>query len=190
MKEGPLDMRMDRGSGETASELLSRLSIEGIANILKKFGEEKWARPIARAIKEAGTISKTTELATLVYKAVPRRFHPKNINVATKTFQALRISVNDELKDLDAFISKAVGLMDKGGRIAIISFHSLEDRIVKRVFKMLSRGCTCPSDFPFCQCGKSPLVSLITRKPLLASLDEIKVNPRARSAKLRVAERI
>ena len=193
MKDGPLDMRMDSESGETASEMLMRLTAGEIEHIIRKYGEEKWARAIAKAIKEAGqigTIDTTLELAKIVAGAVPRRFHPARINVATKTFQALRIAVNEELTGLDKFISDAVLRLKTGGRIAIISFHSLEDRVIKQTYKALAESCICPPDLPYCRCDTKASLKIITRKSVTASQDELNLNPRARSARLRVAERI
>ena len=193
MKDGPLDMRMDSESGETVSEMLMRLTVGDIEHIIRKYGEEKWARAIARAIKEAGqigTIDTTLELAKIVAGAVPKRFHPARINVATKTFQALRIAVNEELAGLDQFIAHAVSRLKIGGRIAIISFHSLEDRVIKQTFKALAKSCICPPDLPYCRCDTKASLEIITRKSVMASQDELNLNPRARSARLRVAERI
>ena len=190
MKEGPLDMRMDRSSGETALELIERLSERELTLILWKYGEEKWAKLIARAIKAQGGISTTLELAELVSGVVPRKAHPKRIHVATRTFQALRIAVNEELAGLDQFLLDAVSLLKKGGRLAVITFHSLEDRIVKRAFRALSKGCICPPDLPVCACGKEGTVSLVTRKAVVPTAKEEEQNPRSRSAKLRVVERI
>jgi 16S rRNA (cytosine1402-N4)-methyltransferase len=190
MKDGPLDMRMDSESGETASEMLMRLPVGDIEHIIRKYGEEKWARAIARAIKEAGSIGTTLQLAKIVAGAVPKRFHPARINVATKTFQALRIAVNEELAGLDKFISDAVSKLKTGGRIAIISFHSLEDRVIKQTFKALAKSCICPPDLPYCRCDSKASLKIITRKSVMASQDELNLNPRARSARLRVAEKI
>ena len=190
LRNGPLDMRMDQSSGEGASQLLKRLSAEEIEHILRIYGEEKFARKIAKAIKSESNIETTLELAGLVERVVPRKFHPKKIHVATRTFQALRIAVNEELIGLDDFISQVMSRLKKGGRIAVISFHSLEDRIVKQAFKKLSKGCICPPDLPYCCCGKKEVARVITRKPVIPSPDECDLNPRARSAKLRVAEKV
>ena len=193
MKDGPLDMRMDSESGETASELLMRLSAGEIEHIIRKYGEEKWARAIAKAIKESGRtdrIDTTLQLAEIVAGAVPKRFHPARINVATKTFQALRIAVNEELTGLDKFISDAVSRLKTGGRIAIISFHSLEDRVVKQTFKAHAKSCICPPDLPYCRCDTKASLKIVTKRSVMASPDEVSLNPRARSARLRVAEKI
>lgn len=190
MRRGPLDMRMDQSSGEKACELLARLSVGEVEFILKKYGEERWARLIAVAIKERAEIKTTSELAELVEKVVPRKFHPKKIHVATRTFQALRIAVNEELVGLEGFLAASADLLKKGGRMAVISFHSLEDRVVKHSFKALSKGCICPPDLPYCRCNKEQTLRIITKKAVIPSDDEIKLNPRSRSAKLRVAERL
>jgi len=190
MKEGPLDMRMDRSSGETAAELIERLSERELGLILWKYGEEKWARLIARAIKEQGEIETTVDLAELVSRVVPRKAHPKRIHVATRTFQGLRIAVNKELAGLDQFLIDAISLLRNGGRLALITFHSLEDRIVKRVFRDMSRGCTCPSDLPVCACGKTANIRVVTGRAVSPSEEEEERNPRSRSAKLRVAEKL
>jgi len=179
-REGPLDMRIDRGGrGETAADLLARLSEGEIARILKTYGEERWARRIARQIVSARRvrpITTTTALAGLVAAAVPRRAWPRRIHVATRTFQALRIAVNDELGALARGLQAAIPLLAAGGRICIISFHSLEDRIAKETFRSLA---ACDP----------PRLRLLTRRPIVPTAEEIDANPRARSAKLRAAER-
>ncbi len=190
MRRGPLDMRMDQSAGEKASELLTRLSVDEVAFILKTYGEERWARLIAVAIKERDEIKTTSELAELVEKVVPRKFHPKKIHVATRTFQALRIAVNEELVGLEEFLATSADSLKKGGRMAVISFHSLEDRVVKHSFKALSKACICPPDLPYCRCNKEQTLRIITKKAVVPSDDEIKLNPRSRSARLRVAERL
>lgn len=190
MKDGPLDMRMDGDSGETVSEMLMRLPAGDIEHIIRKYGEEKWAKAIARAIKEAGRIDTTLQLANIVAGAVPKRFHPARINVATKTFQALRIAVNEELTGLDKFISDAVSRLKTGARIAIISFHSLEDRVIKQTYKALAKSCICPPDLPYCRCDTKASLKIVTKRSVVASQDEVNLNPRARSARLRVAEKI
>ena len=190
--EAPLDMRMDMSSGETAAELLGRLSEVEIARLIFEYGEERHSRRIARRIvarREAGEpVTSTTELAKLVERAIggkKRRIHP-----ATRTFQALRIAVNRELEGLDQFVADAFDALEPHGRLAVISFHSLEDRIIKRTFLKLSGRCQCPPRVPQCTCGTRKAVEILTRRPLVSSEIEIAENPRARSAKLRVARKL
>jgi 16S rRNA (cytosine1402-N4)-methyltransferase len=190
--EAPLDMRMDLSSGETAAELLGRLSEVEIARLIFEYGEERHSRRIARRIverREAGEpVTSTTELAKLVERAIggkKRRIHP-----ATRTFQALRIAVNGELEGLDQFVADAIDALEPHGRLAVISFHSLEDRIIKRTLLKLSGRCQCPPRLPQCACGARKAVEILTRRPLTPSEDEIAENPRARSAKLRVAAKL
>jgi 16S rRNA (cytosine1402-N4)-methyltransferase len=188
-REGPLDMRMDREAELTAAEVINHYSEKDLANLIFNYGEEHRSRSIARAIVAARPIHNTKVLADVIYRAVHahgyQRIHP-----ATRTFQALRIFVNDELGRLPLFIRAAVDLLSSGGCLAIISFHSLEDRIVKETFRSLSHECVCPPGIPDCQCGMKKLLKLLTKKPTVPSEAEISRNPRARSAKLRVAERI
>ncbi len=192
--DAPLDMRMDAsGGGETAAELLGRLSEVEIGQILFEYGEERRARRIARWIvekKERGEPIRTTrDLAALVERAVGpgkrRRIHP-----ATRTFQALRIAVNRELENLDRFVADVVDLLEPDGRLAIISFHSLEDRIIKRTLWKLSGRCQCPPRLPQCMCGARKTVEILTRRPIAPGEDEIAGNPRARSAKLRACRKL
>ena len=190
--DAPLDMRMDRSGGHTAAELLAELSEEDIANLIYQFGEERFSRRIARRIVErrnAGEPVRTTkELAELVERSVKRS--PKDkIHPATRTFQALRIAVNREIEILEDFIIDAVDALNIGGRLVIISFHSLEDRVVKQTFQKLSGKCMCPPRIPQCVCGAAKKIEILTRKPVIAGEIEIDNNPRARSAKLRAAER-
>ena len=193
-REAPLDMRMDRSTGETAADLVERLSERDLADLIYEYGEEHRSRRIARAIcreREREPIRTTTRLADVVARAsgIPR--HKQRIHPATRTFQALRIAVNRELEGLDQFLERAVNVLEApGGRVAIISFHSLEDRIVKQTFNALSGQCSCPPGLPVCMCGARRLVRVLTRKPVVASEQEVDANPRARSAKLRAAERI
>jgi len=188
-REGPLDMRMDREAELTAGEVVNHYSEKDLANLIFNFGEERRSRSIARAIVAARPIYNTRMLADIVSRAVRARGYHR-IHPATRTFQALRIFVNDELGRLPLFIRSAVNLLSSGGRLAIISFHSLEDRIVKEVFRSLSHDCVCPPGISQCQCGQKKLLKPLTKKPALPSETEIGRNPRARSAKLRVAERI
>jgi len=191
--EGPLDMRMDRGSALNAFDLVNSLPLPEIEQILWKYGEERFAKRIARHIgdyRKVRPITTTTELADIVTAAIPRRFHPKRIHPATKTFQAVRISVNNELTNLEIAIHDGINYLKKGGRFCVISFHSLEDRIVKQGFRLLERGCICPPNMPECNCQKESKVKVLTRKPILPSQEEKNRNPRSRTAKLRAAERI
>lgn len=190
--EAPLDMRMDMSSGETAAELLGRLSEVEIARLIFEYGEERHSRRIARRIvqrREAGEpVTSTTELARLVERAIggkKRRIHP-----ATRTFQALRIAVNRELEGLDQFVADAFDALEPHGRLAVISFHSLEDRIIKRTLLKLSGRCQCPPRLPQCACGARQVIEIVTRRPLTPTEDEIAENPRSRSAKLRIAARL
>jgi len=191
--DGPLDMRMGQDSGPTAEEILAEYDENEIADIIYRYGEERYSRRIARRIverREAGRPVKTTrDLADLVERAVPRR-RDSAIHAATKTFQALRIAVNDEMGELEKFLDKAPRFLKIGGRIGVISFHSLEDRLVKQAFRRLSGKCECPPRIPICRCGAVQILKILTKKPVVAGEREIVSNPRARSAKLRAALRI
>lgn len=186
--EGPLDMRMS-AEGPTAAELVSRLDEGELTRILREYGEEPMARRIARAIVQARPIETTTQLAEVV-RSVKRKRPGEKIDPATLTFQALRIATNEELTGLEKFIEDAVGRLKRGARIAVISFHSLEDRLVKRTVRRLEGECVCPPRMPFCRCGAKQVVKVLTRRPVEAGEEEVSRNPRARSAKLRVAERV
>jgi len=187
--EGPLDMRYDPGGPTTAADLVNNLSQEELADLLYRFGEERRSRAIARAIVAARPLHTTRQLAEVVARAVGGR-RGARIHPATRTFQALRIAVNDELEALSRALPAAVTLLAPAGRLAVISFHSLEDRIVKDFFRRESRDCICPPEQPTCTCGHRATLRIITQKPIRASAREIAANPRARSAKLRVAEYI
>ncbi len=187
--EGPLDMRYDLSGPTTAADLVNNLSQSELADLLYRFGEERRSRAIARAVVAARPMHSTRQLADVVTRAVGGR-RKARIHPATRTFQALRIAVNDELGALSSTLPDAVTLLSAGGRLAVISFHSLEDRIVKNFFVQESRECICPPGQPICTCNHRATLRIITRKPITASGQEISVNPRARSAKLRVAERI
>jgi 16S rRNA (cytosine1402-N4)-methyltransferase len=192
--DAPLDMRMDAaGDEETAAELLARLPEEEIARIIYEYGEERRSRRIARRIverREAGDPVRTTaELAELVARAVGRK-HGERIHPATQTFQALRIAVNRELEGLDAFLETAADLLQPQGRLAVISFHSLEDRTVKRTLRRLAGYCECPPRLPVCQCGARKALEILTRRPVVPGEREVEENPRARSAKLRVGSKL
>ncbi|HZU12566.1 MAG TPA: 16S rRNA (cytosine(1402)-N(4))-methyltransferase RsmH [Chloroflexota bacterium] len=186
--DAPLDMRMGPGAGTTAADLVNDLPANELQRIFREYGEERYAGRIANAIVRRRPIASTRELADLVVHATPRsreRIHP-----ATRVFQALRIAVNDELVRLGQALPQAVHVACTGGRIAVITFHSLEDRIVKRFFRQEARGCICPPTVPVCVCGRVPTLRTLTPRPITASSAEIAANPRARSAKLRVAERL
>ena len=191
-RAGPLDMRMG-DQGETLADLLRRIDERELARILDEYGEEPFARPVARAIKAAVHREEaldTARLAEVVAGAIPRRAWPKRIHPATRTFQALRIAVNDELGALAAWLDGLPSLLNPGGRAAAISFHSLEDRMVKERYRALTQACTCPPDFPVCACGARAAFTAVTRKAVKASDEELARNPRARSARLRAVEKL
>jgi 16S rRNA (cytosine1402-N4)-methyltransferase len=191
-EDGPLDMRMDRMQATTAADLVNALREQEIKAILERFGEEPQAGRIARAIvheRRREPIRTTVRLADLVANAVVRR-GPVRIHPATRTFQALRIVVNDELAGLDRLLEEAAARLAPGGRMAVIAFHSLEDRIVKRTFRALARRCICPRDLPVCACGRPDLLRLVTLRAVRPSPEEVRANPRSRSARLRTAEKL
>jgi 16S rRNA (cytosine1402-N4)-methyltransferase len=191
-RPGPLDMRM-AAEGETLAELLARVDERELAAILRRYGEEPFARPIARAVLRAarsGEPLDTARLAEVAAGAIPRRAWPRRVHPATRTFQALRIAVNDELGSLAAWLADLPALVKVGGRAVAISFHSLEDRMVKERFRALTRACTCPPDLPVCACGARAAFAPVTRKAVAPSEAEVAANPRARSAKLRAVERL
>ena len=188
--EGPLDMRMG-AEGTSAKDLVNTLDEYELARIIREYGEEPMARRIARAIVEAradAPIETTSRLAEVIRSVKKARYN--EIDPSTLTFQALRIATNEELVGLDRFVDDAVSVLEPGARVAIISFHSLEDRIVKRAFRRLEGECTCPPNMPVCGCGAKTLIEVLTGRPMTASEQEMERNPRARSAKLRVAERV
>jgi 16S rRNA (cytosine1402-N4)-methyltransferase len=188
--DGPLDMRMG-SEGTSAADLVNDLDEYELFRIIRDYGEEPMARRIARAIVEAraeGRIETTARLSEVIRSVKKPRF--KEIDPATLTFQGLRIATNEELVGLDRFVDDAVSVLESGARAAIISFHSLEDRIVKRAFRRLEGECTCPPNMPVCGCGAKTLVNVLTGRPVTASEEEMVRNPRSRSAKLRVAERV
>lgn len=192
MNDGKLDMRMNQSDAFTAYEVVNQYSERKLTEIISEYGEENWANRIAKFIVEARSvkpIETTFELVEIIKNAIPAAARKDGPHPAKRTFQAIRIEVNNELRIIEQTIEDAVKVMNKGGRIAIITFHSLEDRIVKNAYKKLAQGCTCPPEFPVCVCGGKPKVKIITRKPILPSDDEVEGNPRARSAKLRVAEK-
>lgn len=193
MQDAPLDMRMDREQPLRAYDVVNTYSEEELRRILYDFGEEKFARNIAANIvkkRSERPIETTLELAELVKASMPKTAREGGHHPAKRTFQAIRIEVNSELSSIPPALDAAVHALNPGGRIAVITFHSLEDRLVKQKFAALSSGCTCPREFPMCVCGKKPVVRVITKKPVTAGEDELEVNPRSRSAKLRVAEKI
>lgn len=192
--EGPLDMRLDTENGIPASDLVNTLAPEELARIFSRYGDESESLRIAKAISEQRKeklITTTSELARLIEAVYPKgkQFRMK-IHPATKVFQALRIAVNKEYEHLERFLPQAMKALKSGGRIAIITFHSGEDRIVKEFFRREAQGCVCPPEFPVCRCGKKPRLNIITKKPIIPTEEEITRNPRARSAKLRIAEKI
>ena len=191
--DGPLDMRMDKASGHTAAWVVNTYPEEKLADVIFKFGEESKARRLARAIVQARAkkpIETTLELSAVAQSVIKQGEKPGEKHAATRLFQALRIEVNHELISLEKGMRKAIEFLKPGGRIAIITFHSLEDRIVKQYFKTESTDCLCPPDIPQCVCGHKATLKLVTRKAVTASEEELERNPRARSAKLRVAEKL
>ncbi len=193
MNDAPLDMRMNVDAPLSAYNVVNEYSEYDLRRIINDYGEERFAGRIARAICQRRTekpIETTLELSDLIKSAIPSAARADGPHPAKRSFQAIRIEVNSELDVISPMIEAAAKRMCLGGRIAIISFHSLEDRIVKQAFKALSSGCTCPRDFPVCVCGKKPLIKDVTRKPILPSNTELQENPRSRSAKLRIAEKI
>ncbi len=190
MQDGPLDMRFNPiGGGISAADLVNEADEAELADMFYKYGEEPQGRKLARGIVSSRPYETTRQLATMIERITPRRKGDK-IHPATRVFQALRIAVNDELTGLERVLPEAIHLLRPGGRLAVISFHSLEDRIVKQTFKLASTDCICPPNVPICVCGHTASVRLLTRKPLIADEVEIAQNPRSRSAKLRVVEKL
>lgn len=190
----PLDMRMDPSADvPTAADIVNHYDADRLTAILWQYGEENWAKRIAEFIiveREKEPIETTDQLVEVIKKAIPKKVRMEGKHPAKRTFQALRIEVNHELDVLEETLEVAVDHLKPGGRLLVITFHSLEDRIVKNAMKDMAKGCTCPPDFPVCVCGKKPKVRLVTRKPIVASKVELETNRRAHSAKLRIAERI
>jgi 16S rRNA (cytosine1402-N4)-methyltransferase len=186
----PLDMRMDRTAELTAADLVNDASERDLADIFKRYGEERYAKQIARTIARRRPLATSFELVDVVKSAIPAPARFGDGHPAKRVFQALRIAVNDELGALERALPAALQALRPGGRLAVISFHSLEDRIVKTFMRDGERGCTCPPDFPICVCGKEPLLRAVSRRPLRPSDDEVAQNPRATSAKLRVAVKV
>ncbi|MBQ6000124.1 MAG: 16S rRNA (cytosine(1402)-N(4))-methyltransferase RsmH [Clostridia bacterium] len=192
-KEAPLDMRMDRTAPLTAETVVNTYGEEQLANLIFRYGEERYSRRIAAAIvkqRQQAPIATTTQLAALIASAMPAAARREAQHPAKRTFQALRIEVNHELDGIEQTLRTAASRLNPGGRICVITFHSLEDRIVKETFASLAQGCTCPKEFPVCICGKKPVVRLVGRKPVTPGQKELSENPRSRSAKLRVAEKL
>ncbi|MCT4508545.1 MAG: 16S rRNA (cytosine(1402)-N(4))-methyltransferase RsmH [Tepidibacter sp.] len=193
MQDADLDMRMDVRNPTTAEYIVNNYSEDELNRIIKLYGEENWARRIAKFIvesREENYIKTTGELVDIIKRAIPKKARIDGPHPAKRTFQALRIEVNNELDIIDKTIEDAASIMNPKGRICVITFHSLEDRIVKNVYKKLYNDCICPKELPICQCDEKRIVKIITRKPILPSDEEIEFNPRSRSAKLRVAEKI
>lgn len=188
-QDAPLDMRMNQCQKLDAAFIVNEYSQEEISRILWDYGEEKWAKRVAEFIVEYRPINTTLELVDVIKKAIPAGAR-QDKHPGRKTFQALRIAVNNELDSLEESIKKIFNRLDKGGRLAIITFHSLEDRLVKQTFMALQKGCICPPEFPVCTCGLEPTGKIITRKPVVPGIKELEFNSRSRSAKLRVIERI
>ena len=193
MHDAPLDMRMDRTAYLTAREVVNSWSYEELRRILFEYGEERYAPAIARRIvqqREQKPIETTLELVDVIKSAMPPQALREKQHPAKRSFQAIRIAVNGELDALPPMLEAATEHLNPGGRLAVISFHSLEDRIIKKTMQELATGCTCPPEFPVCVCGKKPKLRLVSRKPIVSGEEELAHNPRARSAKLRVAEKV
>lgn len=192
-QDAPLDMRMDTSSGETAADLVNSLSEGELSRIIREYGEERWAVRVAKHIvqaRERAPIETTLQLVDVIKGSIPRAKWEDRLHPATRTFQALRIAVNRELESLEKGLEAGIRLLRRGGRMVVISFHSLEDRIVKNTFRDLAKGCICPRLTPICVCGKVPEVKIVTGRPILPDMEEIRDNPRSRSAKMRVAEKL
>ncbi|MDN5322143.1 MAG: rRNA (cytosine1402-N4)-methyltransferase [Clostridia bacterium] len=193
MQDAPLNMRMNQTNSFSARDLINSYSEEMLADIIKEYGEERWAKRIAQFIVQARnkkSIETTGELVEIIKAAIPARARKDGPHPAKRTFQAIRIAVNEELDVLEQALDIAVKWLKKGGKIGVISFHSLEDRIVKERFKYLAQKCVCPSEIPICQCNKKALIKILTRKPVVANKEELATNPRARSAKFRAAVKL
>ncbi len=186
----PLDMRMDPSQSLSANDVVNNYGQRDLERVISRYGEERFARRIARALVDARPVDSTTELADIVKNAIPAATRRTGGHPARRTFQALRIEVNDELGALERALPAAVDALDSGGRAVVISYHSLEDRIAKRTFAEAAKGCVCPPDFPICTCGAHAVVRVLTRRPLVPTADEAERNPRARSAKLRAVEKL
>ncbi len=193
MTDAPLDMRMNREDSLTAFDIVNNWPKEELRRILYEYGEERYAPQIAAAIDRVRVdrpIETTLELVEIIKSAMPDKALREKQHPAKRSFQAIRIAVNDELSAVSLMMRAAIDHLKPGGRLAVITFHSLEDRIVKNAMAQAAKGCTCPPNFPVCVCGKTPQVQLLTRKPIVATVEEVEQNPRARSAKLRVCEKL
>lgn len=190
LQEGPLDMRFDTTQGKTAATLVNGLPEKLLADLFWRYGEERYSRRYARAIVAKRPLRTTSELAELIEEVAPAAARRRRIHPATQVFQALRIAVNEELDELETGLPAAINLLKPGGRVAVISFHSLEDRYVKNLFRDLARDCVCPPQQPICTCDTVPQVKVVTRKAVVAGETEVQENPRSRSARLRVAEKL
>ncbi len=193
MADAPLDMRMDRSDRLTAWDIVNTWDAAALRKILYEYGEERYAPKIAAAIERRRSekpIETTLELADLIRSAMPPAALREKQHPAKRSFQAIRIAVNDELGAVSRMMEAAIPLLAPGGRLAVITFHSLEDRIVKSAMQQAAKGCTCPPEFPVCVCGKKPQIRIVTRKPIVSGPAELEENPRARSAKLRIAEKL
>ena len=189
-EEGPLDMRMDTSAPLTAEHVVNEYPESELARVIGRYGEERFARRVARAIVAARPVSDTAALAEIVRAAIPAATRRTGGHPARRTFQAIRIEVNGELTALERVLADVVDVLEPGGRVAVLSYHSLEDRMVKNAFNDESRGCTCPPDFPICACGAEARLRVLTRKPVRPTQEDIDANPRASAAKLRAAERL
>lgn len=193
MNDAPLDMRMDQRNDFTAADIVNTYSYEELTRMIRVYGEDKFAANIAKhiiAAREGSPIKTTGELVEIIKASIPQKFQKTMGHPAKQTFQAIRIELNKELKVLEDTLGDMIKLLNPGGRICVITFHSLEDRIVKNIFKECESPCTCPKDFPVCVCGKKPLGKIITRKPIVPSEEEMQENSRSKSSKLRIFEKI
>lgn len=193
LKDEYLDMRADKTKDTTAADLLSDLDGKELAEIFSKYGEERFAVHIARAIvkqRQTAPVTTTAELRSIIQRTIPQKYKPRKINCSTKVFQALRVAVNNELDNLRIFLEKSIECLAVGGVLGVISFNSLEDKIVKQTFRQYADPCTCPPDLALCGCGKEPVVELISRGAIEPTADEVTINPRSRSAKLRAVRKL
>ena len=193
MKDAPLDMRMSQTASKTAYDVINSYSCEELTRIFYEYGEEKWSKRIAEFIcekRKEKPFNTTSELVDVIKAAIPKKARLDGGHPAKRVFQAVRIEVNEELSVLSEAVKDFVSSLKSGGRIAIITFHSLEDRIVKQTFGELARGCICPKEFPVCMCGRKPEIKIISKKPVLPTYEETENNPRSKSAKLRIAEKL